>query len=566
MGSSGQDVMALKKIISLEFGTTLDTSSSFTSNTASDVKKLQEKYAVDILIPNGLSSGTGTVGPSTETKLNQLASKYSVKLSDFTVPVITVDKSIIRSTLQLGSTGDDVSLLKIVLNSDKATQIAATPAGVTNIFDLATLDAVNRFQQKYANEILAPSGLTNATGVVGAATRKKLNFILNNILNNTQATSTTTNNNSSVVIPTNNQTQNINNSNTTVATPTPVILPIANKADSIAPTITLSANPIQVAIGQPTTLKWTSTNTVGQCKITSKDSSGNILGSTIDTFGSKSSGPINKPTTYTIVCYNKYGIPGSANLLVQAIDPTKIVAPKITYSQASVITSVTPSTANRGDIVTIKGSGFLSTNDVTFDGTKIDNNLILSQSSTSISFKIPDYKSCLSAYCPLPTVDTTVETGGRKIILVSNTNGYSNDFAYILPSKIIIIKGTPTPAPYVAPKLSLSSIQPISGNRGDLVTVYGSAFSSDSIVFFGGFKVADNLITAKTSNSISFKVPPFQMGCTEPEYEICPRLPLPGTGLIIETGGVKNVYIMNTSSKATTTSVSFTLPSSKITY
>jgi len=61
VGSSGQDVMALKKILSLELGITLDKTATFTTNTANDVKKLQEKYAVEILIPNGLSAGTGYV-------------------------------------------------------------------------------------------------------------------------------------------------------------------------------------------------------------------------------------------------------------------------------------------------------------------------------------------------------------------------------------------------------------------------------------------------------------------------------------------------------------------------
>ena len=56
------------------------------------------------------------------------------------------------------------------------------------------------------------------------------------------------------------------------------------------------------------------------------------------------------------------------------------------------------------------------------------------------------------------------------------------------------------------------------------------------------------------------------MGCTEPDYEVCPRLPLPGNGLIIETGGIRSVYVMNTSTKATSTALQFTLPSKKITY
>ena len=664
IGSYGKDVMALKKIINLEFNTPLDGSATFTTNTANDIKKLQEKYAVDILIPNGLSSGTGFVGLSTIAKLNQLAAKHYILLDSFTLPKISNEKIYFAITLQLGSSGDDVSLLKIALNSDKDTKIITNSAEVTNIFDLATQIAVIKFQEKYANEILVPSGLTRGTGIVGPSTRKKLNSILNNILESTQTGTTSTTNTSSnypysydtsaattpsapIIIPTassadstescasltvdlsygqNNNSVYIlqdflkrkgylqvtptgyfgsltvsaikafqianginptgnadiptrtkiqdidcNYTNITIGTTnttsiTSTITPIANKTDSAAPTITLTANPAQVTAGQPTTLTWDSKNVIDQCKINAKDSAGNSFSSTIDSSGSKSTGAINKTTTYTVICYNKYGIPGSKRVMIEIVDPTKITTQKMVYAQASTINSITPSSGNRGDIVTIKGTGFLSTNSVIFDGVKIDSSLILSKSSSSISFKIPEYKSCLTTYCPPPAVNTIIETGGSKIIQVSNTNGFSNDFIFTLPSNKITIAGATTVTQYTPPKLTISYINPTNGNRGDKATVYGTGFSSDSIVFFGGFKVANNLILSKNSTSISFTIPPFQMGCTEPEYEVCPRLPLPGTGLIIETGGAKTVYVMNTLNKSTSTSATFTLPSKKITY
>jgi len=115
-----------------------------------------------------------------------------VMLSDFTVPIPSPIKNILATNLKLGSSGNDVSLLKIVLNSDKDTKIISKSNEVTDIFDLNTLVAVNKFQEKYAKEILVPSGLTSATGFVGSATRKKLNYILHNILVATQVTSTST--------------------------------------------------------------------------------------------------------------------------------------------------------------------------------------------------------------------------------------------------------------------------------------------------------------------------------------------------------------------------------------
>ena len=196
VGSYGQDVMALKKILGLELSATLDTSPSFTANTAIFVKKLQEKYAIEILIPNGLSAGTGAVGQSTITKLNILASKYYVKLSDFTLPVVSTIKNVFLVNLQLGSVSDDVVLLKTILNSDAST--ALSPKNSTNIYDAATVIAVNKFQMKYASEILAPSGLTSGTGTVGPATRKKLNSMINNLVTPTQIAASTSTKSSTV--------------------------------------------------------------------------------------------------------------------------------------------------------------------------------------------------------------------------------------------------------------------------------------------------------------------------------------------------------------------------------
>lgn len=53
------------------------------------------------------------------------------------------------------------------------------PGGIiTGNFDAATRAAVIRFQEKHAVEILAPLGLATGTGYVGAATRAKINQIL----------------------------------------------------------------------------------------------------------------------------------------------------------------------------------------------------------------------------------------------------------------------------------------------------------------------------------------------------------------------------------------------------
>jgi len=48
---------------------------------------------------------------------------------------------------------------------------------ITGNFSDLTQQAVSRFQEKYADEILKPAGLTNGNGRVGPGTRKKLNDV-----------------------------------------------------------------------------------------------------------------------------------------------------------------------------------------------------------------------------------------------------------------------------------------------------------------------------------------------------------------------------------------------------
>lgn len=77
-------------------------------------------------------------------------------------------------TLQLGITGEDVKTLQRLLITENV-----YPAGIiSGYFGPLTNQAVIFFQQKYRNEILIPVGLTQGTGIVGPATRAKINAIL----------------------------------------------------------------------------------------------------------------------------------------------------------------------------------------------------------------------------------------------------------------------------------------------------------------------------------------------------------------------------------------------------
>ena len=90
---------------------------------------------------------------------------------------------IFHSNLEKGTNCDDVKYLQIVLNNDSETRVAespddGSPGHEITSFGLKTEDAVKRFQNKYASEILHPFGLTEGTGFVGVTTRAKLNSLI----------------------------------------------------------------------------------------------------------------------------------------------------------------------------------------------------------------------------------------------------------------------------------------------------------------------------------------------------------------------------------------------------
>lgn len=83
---------------------------------------------------------------------------------------------LINRNLSFGSRGPDVSLLQEFLKS-KGPEIYPEGLVTGNFFSL-TRNAVIRFQERYADEILAPLGLKRGTGFVGEMTIRKINEML----------------------------------------------------------------------------------------------------------------------------------------------------------------------------------------------------------------------------------------------------------------------------------------------------------------------------------------------------------------------------------------------------
>ena len=105
----------------------------------------------------------------------------STVLGFFILPIFS--EAQITVTLKVGDRGTQVLNLQKILNSSPDTQISTSgvgsPGNETDYFGALTRIAVIKFQEKFSNEILAPTGLTNGTGVVGPKTLQKLNILAN---------------------------------------------------------------------------------------------------------------------------------------------------------------------------------------------------------------------------------------------------------------------------------------------------------------------------------------------------------------------------------------------------
>lgn len=86
-----------------------------------------------------------------------------------------------NKNLKVGDVNEDVRNLQKILNKNTETQVSPFGAGSSgsesDFFGQSTKNAVMKFQELHASEILRPFGLKSGTGFVGAATRLKLNSL-----------------------------------------------------------------------------------------------------------------------------------------------------------------------------------------------------------------------------------------------------------------------------------------------------------------------------------------------------------------------------------------------------
>tara|TARA_Y100000310_G_scaffold312831_1_gene360526 strand:+ start:600 stop:1679 length:1080 start_codon:yes stop_codon:yes gene_type:complete len=98
VGSRGEDVRVLQKILNANFATAVSASGPGSSGNETDyfgnltkdaVKRFQQVYFSNILLPIGLLKGTGFVGPSTRLKLNEISATGDFSTNLVNIPIIT---------------------------------------------------------------------------------------------------------------------------------------------------------------------------------------------------------------------------------------------------------------------------------------------------------------------------------------------------------------------------------------------------------------------------------------------------------------------------------------------
>ncbi len=139
-------------------------------------------YPPTITTGGGQVLGASTTNPGVLLQLLQSLMQQLIALEKKLVTQQLKDASCsaqFNQNLSQGMNNADVKMLQTVLNMSDLTQVAqsgvGSPGNESTYFGDATKNAVIIFQNIFADEILAPNGLTSGNGYVGSATRSVLN-------------------------------------------------------------------------------------------------------------------------------------------------------------------------------------------------------------------------------------------------------------------------------------------------------------------------------------------------------------------------------------------------------
>ncbi|MBX4211066.1 peptidoglycan-binding protein [Candidatus Parcubacteria bacterium] len=255
-------------------------------------------------------------------------------------------------TMKLGDTGNDVRALQVFLNKNSDTKISESGPGSrgneTTYFGVKTLEAVKKFQLKFASEILWPAGLFEPTGIVGRFSLQKINSLIGQ---------TGPNNQNDAHVPTNLFDEILGSSSElTIALP-------SSYSGSRGDTLSFLGSGFSVT--EVNTVHFGNDYTVAVKSLASTNLSF-IVPATI---------PIDK---YDVWVSNSKGV---SNKTFYVVKDRTVASP--------AIVSVTPTHGAEGQVVTISGSSFTSDNEIRTSYGIISH--VASQDGKTISFTVqPD--------------------------------------------------------------------------------------------------------------------------------------------------------------------------------
>jgi len=317
--------------------------------------------------------------------------------------------------LRLGMRGEDVRSLQAVLNRDPDTRIsssgAGSPGNETDYFGPATKRALINFQEKYREEVLTPAGLISGTGFFGEKTRLKAKSLF------AEASFVKSVN---PIVPT-------KNTNTTAA----AIVAPKTEARVMPEGSVFIAFPSRYS-GKPGTSITISgygfTLTDNTVYFGAKGTVGNISSTNGEVMTLKV--PDIPKGNYPLSVKNAQGESKGDSFFVVTDGVTP--EPKVE--------GVTPETAERGSVITVKGSGFTATGNMVRTTLSISEN-IPSVDGKSLSFTFPTNvlmaTTSSSLSIPANAVMREATTPGKKVffpvwVVVVNENGVSNGKSFNL--------------------------------------------------------------------------------------------------------------------------------------
>ena len=282
-----------------------------------------------------------------------------------------------QKNLKFGDTDSDVIVLQQVLNSNPLTAVALSGTGSAGheakYFGSLTKNAVIRFQNLYASEILIPSGLSKGNGFVGQITRNKLNQLLlvNQVVSGT-------------------------------ATPNKIIAIVASSTNQDLSVASTTQNQVVVFSVSPYMVQPGAEASIEGRGFTSKNNSvylnGNLIGSFNSSESSESANSTTTryiyfkvPTTLAEGVYNVTVTNSNGDSKTTDEKNGTIMRVRIAPAVPPEVISISPTVASTTDTIVITGLNFLPTSNTissTFGQTTAD-----SPDGTHLKFKLSSFDS-----------------------------------------------------------------------------------------------------------------------------------------------------------------------------